>query len=142
MFNPTNLDEVCVQVTHLEARDKNFPQETSKKPSKYGDKGKGKFRGKGNKNATIKKEWEKLTCKHCSKGVHDEDHCWKLHPELRPKKLNNKGKQNIVVDVLSRKEEDTNGLLCVISFPQSKYVEEARIEWQQDEKIWKIIQRL
>jgi len=30
---------------------------------------------------------------------HDEAHCWNLHPELRPKKSNNKGKQktNIVV---------------------------------------------
>ena len=24
---------------------------------------------------------------------HDETPCWKLHPELRPKKTNNKGKQ-------------------------------------------------
>jgi hypothetical protein len=53
-----------------------------------------------------------------------------------------KGKQNIVVDALSRKEEDTNGLLCAISIPQSDWVEEARIEWKQDEKICKIIQQL
>jgi hypothetical protein len=53
-----------------------------------------------------------------------------------------KGKQNIVVDALSRKEEDTNGLLCVISIPQSDWVEEARIEWKQDEKVCKIIQQL
>lgn len=32
-------------------------------------------------------------CKKCSKEGHDEVHCWKLHLELRPKKLNNKGKQ-------------------------------------------------
>ena len=32
MFNPTNIDEVCVQETHLEARGKNAPQEGSKKP--------------------------------------------------------------------------------------------------------------
>ena len=25
MFNPTNLDEVCVQTTHLEARGKHVP---------------------------------------------------------------------------------------------------------------------
>ena len=67
MFNPTNLDEVCVQETHLESRGKNVLQETSKKPSKYGDKGKGKFKGKGKKNSTVKKEGEKLTYKHCSK---------------------------------------------------------------------------
>ena len=66
MFNPTNLDEVCVPTTHLESRGKNVPQETSKKPFKFGDKGKGKVKGKGKKNATVKKEGEKLTCKHCS----------------------------------------------------------------------------
>jgi hypothetical protein len=49
MFNPTNLDEVCVQETHLESRGKNVPQETSKKPFKSGDKGKGKFKGKRKK---------------------------------------------------------------------------------------------
>ena len=75
MFNPTNIDEVFVQETHLEARGKNFPQENSKKPFKSGDKGKGKFKGKGKKNGSIKKEGEKLTCKHCSKEGHDEDHC-------------------------------------------------------------------
>ena len=41
----------------------------------------------------MNKEEEKITCKHCSKEGHDEDHCWKLHLELRPKKQNNKGKQ-------------------------------------------------
>ena len=31
MFNPSNLDEVCVQVTHLEARGNNIQEEVSKK---------------------------------------------------------------------------------------------------------------
>jgi hypothetical protein len=53
-----------------------------------------------------------------------------------------KGKQNVVADALSRKEEDTEGLLCVISIPQSDWVEEARIEWKQDQKVCKIIQQL
>jgi hypothetical protein len=26
-----------------------------------------------------------LSCKHCKKEGHDDDHCWKLHPEKRPK---------------------------------------------------------
>jgi hypothetical protein len=26
----------------------------------------------------------KLSCKHCKKEGHDDDHCWKLHPEKRP----------------------------------------------------------
>ena len=65
IFNPTNIDEVCVQETHLESRSKNVPQETSKKPSQFVDKGKGKFKGKGKNNATVKKEGDKLTFKHC-----------------------------------------------------------------------------
>jgi hypothetical protein len=49
----------------------------------------------------VKKEGEKFTCKHCSKDGHNEDHCWKLHPERRPKKFgnNNKGKSKIVATV-------------------------------------------
>ena len=37
-----------------------------------------------------------MTCKHCSKEGHDETHCWKLHPEFRLKKPNNKGKLKTV----------------------------------------------
>lgn len=91
MFNHNSLDEVCVQATHLGARGKNIPEEGSKNPFK----GKGKeksFKGKGKKNASIRKEGEKIACKHCSKEVRDESHCWKLHPEMKPKKFNNKGK--------------------------------------------------
>lgn len=91
IFNPTSLDEVCVQATHLEARGKNVQDEGKKKPFKGGEKGKG-FKGKQNKNESIKKEGEKTACTHCSKDGHDEAHCWKLHPELRPKKFNNKAK--------------------------------------------------
>jgi hypothetical protein len=102
MFNPMNLDEVCVQATHLEARGKNDTHEGFKKTYSQGDKGKNKFKGKDRKNAAVKKEGEKFTCKHCSKDGHDEDHCWKLHPECRPKKFgnNNKGKSKTVVTVV------------------------------------------
>jgi hypothetical protein len=31
MFNPTNLDEVCVQATHIESRGKNVKDNFSKK---------------------------------------------------------------------------------------------------------------
>jgi len=47
-------------------------------------------------NVSVKNEEEKLTCKHCSKEGHDEDHYWKLHYEMRPKKFNKKGKQKTV----------------------------------------------
>jgi hypothetical protein len=99
MFNPLNLDEVCVHATHLEARGRNDPQEGNKKSFNNGDKGKRKFEGNGKKNASIKKEREKFSCKHCSKDGHDEDHCWKLHSKKRPKKFNNKEKPNIVATV-------------------------------------------
>ena len=93
MFNPSNLDEVCVQATHLEARGKNIQEEGSKKkPFKGKEKEKGE-KWKGKKNASVNKEWEKTIRQHCSKVGHDETHCWKLHPELRPKKPKNKGKQ-------------------------------------------------
>jgi hypothetical protein len=49
MFNPSNLDEVCVQATHLEARGRNETHEGNKKPFSHGDKGKRKFKGNGKK---------------------------------------------------------------------------------------------
>jgi hypothetical protein len=49
MFNPTSLDEFCVQETHLEARGRNEPQEGNKKPFFHGEKGKKKFKGNGRK---------------------------------------------------------------------------------------------
>ena len=72
MFNPSNLDEVCVQATNLEARGKHVLEETSEDTFDSGEKEKGKFKGKGKKNNSIKIEKEKLTCKHCSKDGHDE----------------------------------------------------------------------
>ena len=53
MFNPNNLDDVCVQATHLEARGKSTPEEGSKNPFKGKGKEKG-LKGKRKKNASIK----------------------------------------------------------------------------------------
>jgi hypothetical protein len=99
MFNPSNLDEVCVQATHLEARGRNETHEGNKKSFSHGDKGKKKFKGNGKKNVVVKKEGEKFTCKHCSKDGHDEDHCWKLHPERRPKKFGNNRKSKTAATI-------------------------------------------
>ena len=66
MFNPTSLDEVFVQATHLEARGKNISEEGRKKPFKGKNKEK-TSKGKNKKNASVKKEGEKVLCKHCSK---------------------------------------------------------------------------
>jgi hypothetical protein len=80
MFGPTNLDEVYVQATYIEAgkiRVGVSRESSSRKEEKI----------KGNEkkeNSTTRKE-EKLSCKHCKKEGHDDDHCWKLHPEKRSK---------------------------------------------------------
>ena len=73
MFNPSNLDDVCVQATHLEARGKHDNDSFMKKSFKD------KSKDKGKKSATIKEEGEKPTCSHCQKE-HDVSRCWKLHP--------------------------------------------------------------
>ena len=99
MFNPSYLDEVCVHSTHLEERGKHFLEEKSEDTFESEEKGKGKFKGKGKNTASIKIEKEKLTCKHCSKDGHDEDHCWKLHPEMRPNKVKNKEKEKTTTTI-------------------------------------------
>jgi hypothetical protein len=53
-----------------------------------------------------------------------------------------KGKKNVVVDALSRKDEDVEAFLCAISIIQPDWIIEARDEWKNDEKVWTLIQRL
>jgi hypothetical protein len=56
--------------------------------------------------------------------------------------LYKKGKQNVVADALSRKDEDVEAFLCAISIIQPDWIIEARDEWKNDEKVWSLIQRL
>jgi transposase InsO family protein len=56
--------------------------------------------------------------------------------------LYKKGKQNVVADALSRKDEDVEAFLCAISIIQPDWIIEARDEWKNDEKVWTLIQRL
>lgn len=84
MFSPMYLDKLCDQATHLNERGKNIQEQGKKKPFQSVEKG-NNFKGKQKKNAYVKKEGERPMCKNCSKEGHDEAHCWKLHPELRPK---------------------------------------------------------
>ena len=114
MFNPTSLDEVCVQATHLEARRKNIFEEGRKKPFKGKNKEK-TSKGKSKKNASVKKEGEKLVCKNCSKEGHDENHCWKLHPKKKPKYFNNKGKQKTAATTQHDLGEDSGDESNIIS---------------------------
>jgi hypothetical protein len=81
MFGPTNLDEVSVQATYIEAGKGGVSGESSS--SRKEDKRKRHGNGK-NENAVSKKE-EKPSYKHCKKEGYDEDGCWQLHPEKRPK---------------------------------------------------------
>ena len=53
-----------------------------------------------------------------------------------------KGKKNVVVDALSRKNEDVEALLYTISILQLEWMVEARDEWKNDEEVWTLIHKL
>ena len=53
-----------------------------------------------------------------------------------------KGKQNVMADALSRKDEDVESLLCAISIIQPDWINEAKDEWKKDEEVWPLIQKL
>lgn len=56
--------------------------------------------GKDKKIVAAKKEdRETPSCTHCKRTCHDEDHCWKLHLELRPNTFSGKGKQKAMATV-------------------------------------------
>jgi hypothetical protein len=69
MFNPTNIDKVLVQATHLEASKGKHVIE-DKKPYKFEKKPKGKWKSK--KLATVKQAGERPTCSHYKKKGHEE----------------------------------------------------------------------
>jgi len=53
-----------------------------------------------------------------------------------------KGKQNVVADALSRKDEDVEAFLCAISIIQPYWINETREEWKNDEEMWALIRNL
>jgi hypothetical protein len=71
MFNPTNIHEVLVQANHLESSKGKHGMENE--PPKFEKQTK-----KDEKKIVIVKK-EKLTCTHCKRNGHAEDHCWKFH---------------------------------------------------------------
>jgi hypothetical protein len=99
LFNPTSLDEVCVQATHPENMGKNIQEDPTKKPSNLPHKTFKKFKRKDKKTTTMTREGGKPSCTHCKKSSHDEEHCWKLHSEKKPKQFGRKGKTKIVAIV-------------------------------------------
>ena len=53
-----------------------------------------------------------------------------------------KGKQNVVANALSRKDEDVEALLSAVSIIQPNWINEAREEWKNDEEVWELIRKL
>ena len=51
---------------------------------------------------TNNKEKKALHCTHCEADGHDEENCWRLHPELRLKKFGGKGKKTWVLTQVMR----------------------------------------
>jgi hypothetical protein len=89
MFGSTNLDEVFVQATYIEAG-KTCVGVSGELSSRKEDKRK----WNGKKETSVARKEEKPSCKHCKKEGHDEELCWKLHPKKRPKWFKeNKGRQ-------------------------------------------------
>jgi hypothetical protein len=56
LFNPTSIDEVCVQATHLENKGKHVQEDPTRKPSNLPHKQFNKFKRKEKKTATVKRE--------------------------------------------------------------------------------------
>ena len=53
-----------------------------------------------------------------------------------------KGKKNVVVDALSRKDEDVESFLSSIYIILSDWINEARDEWKNDEEAWALNQKI
>jgi hypothetical protein len=70
MFNPTNLDEVCVQATHIESKGKTVHDVSSAEPVQAKE---GKEKWKVKHVATMKKGDERPTCLHCQKQGHEKE---------------------------------------------------------------------
>jgi hypothetical protein len=74
-----------VQATHLENRGRDVQEDPMKKPLSLPHKYFKKFKKKDKKTTTIMREGGTPSCTHCKKNGHDEEHCWKLHLEKKPK---------------------------------------------------------
>ena len=58
-------------------------------------------------------------CNNCCKEIHDEAHCWMLHPKLKRKKFNNKGKQKTNNDVQQDLGFDSSGEINIACYETS-----------------------
>jgi hypothetical protein len=92
MFGATNIDEVYVQETYIEAG-KTGVGVSGESSSRKEDKRK----WNGKKENSVARKGEKPSCKHYKKEGNDEDHCCQLHPEKRPKLFKERKGRQIVV---------------------------------------------
>jgi hypothetical protein len=99
LFNPTSIDEVCVEPLTLRTGERMFKKIPQKKPSNLPHKKFNKFKRKDKNIATIKREEGNPSSTHCKKSGHDDEHCWKLHPDKRLKQFGGKGKKKIIATV-------------------------------------------
>jgi hypothetical protein len=96
MFNPSNLDEVCVQATHLEERGRNETHEGNKKPFSHGDKRKRKFKGNGKKNPVLRKREKNLHANIVQKMAMMKTIVGNFILKEDPKSLATKGSQRLL----------------------------------------------
>jgi len=76
MFNPTIIDEVFVQATHLEARGKNGNPEVGRSYKPIASKNKEKIKQKLKERKANTAQKSKFSCTHYMKDWHDDEHCW------------------------------------------------------------------
>jgi hypothetical protein len=75
IFGYTNIDEVYVQATYIEAGKIGVGvswESFSRKEDKR--------KGNENKENSVTRREENFSCKHCKKEGYNDDYCWKLHP--------------------------------------------------------------
>jgi len=53
-----------------------------------------------------------------------------------------KGKQNVVADALSGKDENVEEFLCAISIVQPYWINKTRDEWKNNKEVQALIQKL
>lgn len=85
MFNSNDIDEVCIQAIHIESAGKPYKFAPPSSKELEANDSIDKRKNKGKKSALAQKE--RPTCTHCQRVGHEESKCWKLHPELKPKKF-------------------------------------------------------
>jgi len=58
------------------------------------------------RTTTTKRKESKPSCIHSQKEGHDEEHCWKIHLKLRPKRNGRKEKQKMVASMQQDQESE------------------------------------